>query len=88
MNATLLNCLKSHELADPLAEDEAEQLASALSDSSRSQVYPRSISCARNAVFFLGRQGSNKSLGIIPPIRTAGMGFQGNLKRSILTGIL
>ena len=34
MNATLLNCLKSHELADPLAEDEAGQLASALSDSS------------------------------------------------------
>jgi hypothetical protein len=65
MNATLLNCLKSHELADPLAEDEAAQLASALSDSSSMQVYPRSISCARNAVFFLGRKGSNKSLGIV-----------------------
>jgi hypothetical protein len=48
MNATLLNCLKIYELADPFAEDEAAQLASALSDSSSLQVYPRSISGARN----------------------------------------
>jgi len=65
MNPTLLNCLKSHELADPLAENESAQLASALSDSSGLQVYPRSITCARNAIFFIGRKGSNKSLGII-----------------------
>src|SRR5262249_45865743 len=65
MNATLLNCLKSYELADPLVEDEAAQLASELSDSSGLRVYPRSIACARNAVFFLGRRGSDKSLGIV-----------------------
>jgi tagaturonate epimerase len=65
MNATLLNCLKNYELADPLDESEAAGLASALSDSSGLQVYPRSITCARNAVFFLGRKGSNKALGIV-----------------------
>src|SRR5215470_6492006 len=65
MNATLLNCLKSYELADPLVEDEAAQLAWALSDSSGLRVYPRSIACSRNAVFFLGRRGSDKSLGIV-----------------------
>src|SRR5262245_14856051 len=65
MNAMLLNCLKSYELADPLAENDAAQLASTLSDSSGLQVYPRSIACARNAVFFLGRRGSNKLLGVI-----------------------
>src|SRR5262249_26406074 len=65
MNATLLNCLKSYELSRPFDEYEAAQLASALSDSSGLRVYPRSISCARNAVFFLGRKGSNKSLGIV-----------------------
>src|SRR5215510_2811095 len=65
MNATLMNCLKSYELVNPLAEDEAAQSASALSDSSGLHVYPRSITCARNAVFFLGRRGSDKSLGIV-----------------------
>jgi len=65
MNATLLNCLKSYEPAGPLAEDEAVQLASALSDLSGLRVYTRSISCARNAVFFLGRKRSDKSLGIV-----------------------
>src|SRR4030095_5263580 len=65
MNATLLNCLKSYEPAGPLAEDEAVQLASALSDLSGLLVYPRSISCARNAVFFLGRHWSDRSLGIV-----------------------
>ncbi|HEY7181058.1 MAG TPA: tagaturonate epimerase family protein, partial [Blastocatellia bacterium] len=65
MNATLLNCLKNYELADPLDESEAARLASALGDSSGLQVYPRSISCARNAVFFLGRKGADKSLGVV-----------------------
>jgi hypothetical protein len=65
MNATLLKCLKSYELSRPFDEYEAAQLASALSDSSGLRVYPRSISCTRNAVFFLGRKGSNKSLGIV-----------------------
>src|SRR5262245_1738208 len=65
MNAKLLNCLKSHELSPTLDENEAAQLASELSDSSGLQVYPRSIACARNAVFFLGRSGSDKSLGIV-----------------------
>ena len=75
MNATLLNCLKSHELADPLAEDEAAAVASALSDSSSLQVYPRSISCARNAVFFLGRKGRTSRSGLFIPIRTREGGF-------------
>ncbi len=65
MNATLMNCLKGHELADPLAENEASKLASTLSDSSGLQVYPRSIACASNAVFFLGRKGPDKLLGIV-----------------------
>src|SRR5262245_16301399 len=85
MNATLLNCLKSYELADPLAEDEAAQLASSLSDSSGLQVYPRSISCARNAVFFLGRKGSNKSLGIVhsdsDPPGDFPLGFHGSSQK-------
>ena len=90
MNATLLNCLKSYGLADPLAEDEAAQLASALSDSSGLRVYPRSISCARNAVFFLGRKGSDKSLGIVHsdsnPPGGFPLGFQGASQRINVDG--
>src|SRR5262245_34317625 len=75
MNSTLLNCLKSYEPAGPLAEDEAAQSASALGDSSGLRVYPRSISCARNAVFFLGRKGSIKSLGIVHSDSSPPSGF-------------
>jgi len=78
MNATLLNCLKSYELADPLAENDAAQLASTLGDSSGLRIYPRSITCARNAVFFLGRKGSNKSLGIIHSDSASPGNFQGS----------
>src|SRR5262245_49470474 len=86
MNATLLNCLKSYELADPLVEDEAARLASALSDSSGLQVYPRSISCARNAVFFLGRKGPDKSLGIVHSDSNRPGGFSGTSQKINIDG--
>ena len=90
MNATLLNCLKSYELADPLVEDEAAQLASELSDSSGMRVYPRSIACARNAVFFLGRRGSDKSLGIVHsdsnPPGGFPLGFHGSSQKINIDG--
>src|SRR5262245_61084263 len=90
MNATLLNCMKSYDLSDPLAEDEAAQLASALSDSIGLRVYPRSISCARNAVFFLGRKGSNKSLGIVhsdsSPPGDFPLGFNGSSQKINIDG--
>src|SRR6266498_80839 len=86
MNATLLNCLKSHELSRPLDENEAAQLASALSDSSGLQVYPRSIACARNAVFFLGRKGSDKSLGIVHPDSNPPGDFHGSSQKTDLDG--
>jgi tagaturonate epimerase len=86
MNATLLNCLKNYELADPLDGNEAAGLASALSDSSGLQVYPRSITCAWNAVFFLGRKGSNKTLGIIHSESTTPAGFSGSSQKINIDG--
>lgn len=86
MNATLLNCLKNYELADPLDESEAAGLASALSDSSGLQVYPRSITNARNAVFFLGRKGSDKSLGIIHSDSNLPAGFSGSSQKINIDG--
>ncbi|HEY8459787.1 MAG TPA: tagaturonate epimerase family protein [Blastocatellia bacterium] len=86
MNATLLDCLKNYELAEPLDESEAARLASALSDSSGLQVYPRSIACARNAVFFLGRKGTGKSLGIVHSDSNAPGGFKGPSQKSDIDG--
>ncbi|MGE0132091.1 MAG: tagaturonate epimerase family protein [Blastocatellales bacterium] len=78
MNAALLDCLKSSELAIPLAEREASQLASLLTEMSGTLVYPRSITATRNAVLFLGRKGSEKSLGIISNDSASLGGFQGS----------
>jgi tagaturonate epimerase len=86
MNATLLNCLKNNELAEPLDESEAAGLASALSDSSGLQVYPRSITSAGNAVFFLGRKGSDKSLGIIHSDANPPAGFPGPSQKINIDG--
>src|SRR5262245_45424537 len=90
MNATLLNCLKSYELSHPFDEYEAAQLALALSDSSGLRVYPRSISCARNAVFFLGRKGADKSLGIVHsdsnPPGGFPLGFHGSSQKINIDG--
>jgi hypothetical protein len=77
MDTTLLSFLKSSESSAPPAEKEAERLAAALSGLCGSLVYPRSMAHARGALFFLGRQGSHKSLGIISADLTVGGGFQG-----------
>lgn len=84
MNATLLNYLKSYELSNPLAEDEAAQLASSLSGL---QVYPRSISSRRNAAFFLGRKGSEKSLGIVHSDANPPGEFQGSSQKINIDGL-
>src|SRR5262245_8096818 len=86
MNATLLNRLKSYELADPLDENEAAQLASVLGDSSGLRVYPRSIACARNSVFYLGRKGSEKSLGIVHPNSNPPGDFDGSSQKINIDG--
>jgi tagaturonate epimerase len=86
MNATLLdclksnelvNCLKSDELAAPLAESEASQLASVLSALCGTLVYSRSMTAARHALFFLGRKGSDKWLGILSADPASPGGFEG-----------
>src|SRR5262245_52236911 len=77
MDTTLLNSLKSSESSAPPEEKEVERLAATLSGLCGSLVYPRSMARARGALFFLGRQGSYKSLGIISADSAVGGGFQG-----------
>jgi hypothetical protein len=86
MNTALLNSLKSSELSAPPAESEVEQLSAALSVLSGSLVYPRSMASARSAVFFLGRQDSHKSLGIISADPAVGGGFQGKSRTVNIDG--
>jgi hypothetical protein len=86
MNTALLNSLKSSELSAPFAENEAGQLAAMLSVLSGSLVYPRSMALARSAVFFLGRQDSHKSLGIISADPAVVVGFQGMSRTANIDG--
>src|SRR5262245_16788987 len=87
MNSTLLNCLNgdklatcltSDELAAPLAESESSQLASLMSGLCGQPVYPRSITAARHSLYFLGRKGPDKLLGIISEYSASPGGFQGS----------
>src|SRR5262245_22039144 len=74
----LVSCLKSGELAAPFAESDAPQLAAVLSALCRMLVYPRSLAAARHAIFFLGRKGSDKCLGILSADPALPGGFRGS----------
>jgi tagaturonate epimerase len=57
--------LQYPELAPPLELDQAEQLALELGQLSCLTVYPRSITAARQSLFFLGRRDMSRQLGIL-----------------------
>ncbi len=95
MNNALLNLLKSSELSNseksselsaPLAENQAEKIAATLSGLSGFTVYPRSIAHTRGAVFFLGRNGASKSLGIISADPSDNGEFQGSTQTINIDG--
>ena len=65
MSDLLISQLKATDLAPPPAEAEAEALAVELGELSGLNVYPRSISAVDNTLFFLGRQGDQKFLGVL-----------------------
>jgi len=67
--------------AGPLAENEARQFAVELSGMSELQVYPRSITSARRTIFFLGRRGADKHLGLLSAGPHQGEGFTGRTAR-------
>jgi hypothetical protein len=86
MSSTLLDSLKSAELAAPFAEGEASRIASSLTDASEMKVYPRSLTAARQALFFLGRTGANKRLGVISADPAAPAGLRGSSQPISLDG--
>jgi len=62
--ATLLH-LDTEGLAPALPEPEAAQLAAQFNELSGTEVYPRSIAASGRSLFFLGRRGEKKLLGVV-----------------------
>src|SRR5262245_33578066 len=65
MSEKLLSYLQTADLAAPLPESEAQRAAAELDEITGKQVYPRSITAGRNALFFLAREGEQKGLGVL-----------------------
>lgn len=74
MSDLLLNALQS---PDRLAAD-ATAVAAALGDLSALTVYPASLAVAGNRLYFLGRRGAEKTLGIFAPAADAPADFSGD----------
>ena len=68
MNATLLNCLKSHELADPLAEDEAAVGGAERFEQPAGLPALNFVRAERRLLS--GRKGRTSRSGLFIPIRT------------------
>ena len=65
MTETLFSLLGKGELALPLAEEDGQSLAADLGRFGGLQVYPESIAATGGAIFFLGKKGAHKFLGIV-----------------------
>ncbi|HXV44096.1 MAG TPA: tagaturonate epimerase family protein, partial [Anaerolineae bacterium] len=81
----LLTDIDDDELAPSWPEVGTQSLAAALESLSGWQIYPRSIVAAQRSVLFLGRQGTEKYLGIL----STGSGdanFVGQTKSVIVDG--
>ncbi len=77
MTPNLLAYLDTPNLAAPLPEAEAQLVARMLGEAVGLQVYSRSIAAAQHALFFLGRKGEKKSLGVISADEALRGKFQG-----------
>lgn len=87
MTSQLLNYLNSETLAPPLPQPEAAQLAEQLAQlAGMEAVYPRSIAAVQQSLFFLGRRGSQKYLGILSAGPETGPKFEGQTTPASVAG--
>jgi hypothetical protein len=77
MSTVLLRYLEHAELASAPIEVEAEAMATGLGQLAGSQIYPRSITAIQNSIFFLGRRGAQKYLGILAAEEAPAHGLTG-----------
>ncbi len=83
---TLLSYMDSVEVAPPPTDDASRQLAAELERLSGLQVYSSSITASKRSVFFLGRRGDEKFLGILCGDSTPGGDFSGKSKSVTVGG--
>ncbi|HEV8131531.1 MAG TPA: tagaturonate epimerase family protein [Acidobacteriota bacterium] len=83
---TLLNYMESAEGASAPAGDASQQMAAQLAHLTRFPVYSSSITASRRSVFFLGRQGEEKFLGILCSNSKLGESFDGQAESVIVNG--
>ncbi|HME00662.1 MAG TPA: tagaturonate epimerase family protein [Terriglobia bacterium] len=69
--------LDTEGLAPALPKGEAERVATQLGESSGTQVYPGSIAASRRSLFFLGRRGDKKLLGVVSADSAGPGGLEG-----------
>ncbi len=69
--------MQNEAIKPPLSPDEAEVYAGNLSSTACPYIYPRSIVVGGNALFFLGRAGGDKYLGVISEDRSLLNKFKG-----------
>ena len=77
MTTSITALLQTTDLAAPLPETEAHEVASALGELCGLQIYPRSITCTQKTAFFLGRKGVQKFLVLLTNNSDLGNKFHG-----------
>ena len=65
MAAELLTSFDIEGMAPAFPADEAQRLGAQLSERSQTRVYSRSITASHRSLFFLGRRGETKLLGVV-----------------------
>lgn len=83
---TLSQYINSSDLAPALSESVAQQLATELRLLSGLLVYPRSLTVTQNTLFFLGRNGDKKQLGIVSFDHNLSSKFSGETEAIIIGG--
>ncbi|MBO0721640.1 MAG: hypothetical protein J2P41_12505 [Blastocatellia bacterium] len=77
MTSDLFAYLNNEETAEPLPADEAEAYAKYLGEATRQDINPLSLAVAERTLFFLGKSGGRKRLGVISAQETLFAEFSG-----------
>ncbi len=83
---TLVQYTNSTDLAPALSESEAQSLAAELGQLSGLQIYPNSLTAQQQTLFFMGRNGEKKSLGILSANDSLSRNFTGEAKSVTVDG--
>src|SRR5689334_20354265 len=86
MSSDWLTCLQSEALAAPLSVAEGQAAAQALEQITGLVVYPLSLTAVQHRLYFLGRKGAEKFLGMVARNDAEFRGFEGAHATASLNG--